>query len=41
MSNLVSDLMRGGKQKHEAEKFAREQTMHHFRVSIVAKRTLP
>lgn len=31
MSNLVSDLMLGGKQKHEAEKFAREQTMHHFR----------
>ncbi len=31
MSSLVSDLMRGGKQKHEAEQFAREQTLHHFR----------
>lgn len=31
MSSLVSDLMRGGKPKHEAEQFAREQTMHHFR----------
>lgn len=31
MNSLVSDLVRGGKQKHEAEEFARDHTLRHFR----------